>query len=76
MKRIKNILDYLFDSHKFFIKQSPKFVGVAAQRIYYKRYDLTMTKYKYTFKQKVYFPIAYFKFMRASYEDALKKYPK
>lgn len=58
LNRIRSIIKY----HNFFIKESPKFVGTWKE-VAPPIFNLRFGYYKYSLRQKLYFPVAYFKFM-------------
>jgi hypothetical protein len=58
---LRRMVRHLVSSHRFFWSESPKFVGVCDNngRWHFEPHDLP------------YIPIAYFKFMKSSFIDAL-----
>lgn len=48
----------LIDAHRFFVKETPSFIGN-----FIHDGSWTYPIYKLTFRQKLYYPIAYIKFM-------------
>ena len=68
---MKKILLCIFESHNFFIKESPKYVEKLECATITTGYFTSILhpftqfgfRYKLTFKQWIYYPIAYIKFM-------------
>ena len=61
---MKKLITELKDAHMFFIKESIPYVGTLNK----------MTgKYKLQFKDKLYYPVAYFKFMKLTIHTYINK---
>jgi len=57
------IFSALVDAHKFFVEKSPSFVG---------RMNIKADRYIMSWKEKIYYPIAYCKFMSSCIGDVGK----
>lgn len=70
---MKKIINYLIESHKFFVKETPKFIGRKGSKWRIRKTWTTEIHEQYyplTISQKLYYPIAYLKFMFYSLKDA------
>lgn len=58
------MLTKIRDAHRFFIKETPRFIGTDIEYDWV-NYGQSYNSghYKLTFKQKLYYPIAYIRFM-------------
>lgn len=63
LKFLKSFKNMYVDSHSFFIKETPSFVGAEAT-----------SGYQLSVKQKIYYPIAYITFMYLMTKDWLYFY--
>ncbi len=63
---MKKFIKMIYNSHKFFVKETPSYVGHWSYEYYTKWYDPMSVYYGgyiLSNKQKLYYPITYIKFM-------------